>query len=137
MVKQILALTLTIVTAVAAVPPVRTMYNDALERERIVRAAMSADDVPGGVLERARSVIARYELLVKHYPASGYSDNALWQAGQLALDIFATFGQPRDRDAGVRQLLQIAARLLERDLVTLRRGAVPHRLLPRRLLQLV
>ena len=34
--------------------------------------------------------------LVRQYPASGYSDDALWQAGVLALDAFERFGQERE-----------------------------------------
>jgi len=60
------------------------------------------------VLGDVRGVVAAYEAVVRRYPASGYSDNALWQAGQLSLDAFARFGQPSDRDTGVRLLKKLA-----------------------------
>jgi len=96
------------VTAGAA-PPVRTMYVDALGREHDVRAVLAAPDVTPAALSEVRAVIAAYESLVKQYPASGYSDNALWQAGTLALDAFATFNQPQDKVTAIRLLRKLAA----------------------------
>ena len=91
-----------------AVPPVRTMYADALAREQAVRAEFAADQPPAPVLQEVRAVLSDYQSLVRHYPASGYSDNALWQAGRLALDAFARFGQTLDRELGVRLLRALA-----------------------------
>jgi N-acetylmuramoyl-L-alanine amidase len=98
-----------VATVAAAIPPVRTMYNDALAREQAVRTALAEPDATAAVLADVRRLIATYELLVRHYPASGYSDDALWQAGRLALDAFARFGDTADRDAGVRLLRRLAA----------------------------
>ena len=95
--------------AAEALPPAKTMYTDALAREQTLRAALSAPDASPGVLEEVRAAIAAYEAIVRGYPASGYSDNALWQAGCLALDAFARFGQTIDRDAGIRLLRRLAA----------------------------
>ena len=92
-----------------AAPAVRTMYTQAMAREQTVRAALSAPDAAPAVLSEARAVVAAYENLVRHYPASGYSDNALWQAGRLSLDAFTRFGQAPDKDAGVRILKKLAA----------------------------
>ena len=47
-----------------------------------------------------RAVVAAYQEIVRLYPASGYSDNALWQAGRLSIDAFLRFGQERDRNTG-------------------------------------
>ena len=94
--------------AVAA-PPVRTMYTEAVGREQTVRAALAAPEAALAVLTDVRAVVADYEAVVRHYPASGYSDNALWQAGRLLLDAFTRFGQPGDREAGVRILRRLAA----------------------------
>ena len=84
------------------------MYADALGREQDVRAAMTAADVTPAVLTDVRAVVDGYDAVVKHYPASGYSDNALWQAGVLALDAFAKFHQAQDKAAGVRLLRKLA-----------------------------
>src|SRR5207248_11748502 len=80
-----------------------------LAGEQSVRTVLSAPDATAEILADVHAVIARYELLVRRYPGSGYSDNALWQGGRLALDAFARFRQPADRDAGVRLLRRLAA----------------------------
>jgi N-acetylmuramoyl-L-alanine amidase len=84
------------------------MYNDALAREKTVRTALSNPDAPASVLADVRSVVAAYEAVVKRHSTSGYSDNALWQAGTLALDAFAKFRQQQDRDTGLRLLRKLA-----------------------------
>ena len=108
------------VVVVAAAPPVRTMYNDAYAREQAVRAALTAQDrshpTPEGAkadapqtrVEDVRAVVAAYEAVVRRYPASGYCDNALWQAAHLALDTFNMFGQLADRDTGIKLLRKLA-----------------------------
>src|SRR2546423_12893337 len=90
-------------------PTARTMYLDALAREQPVRAALAAPDAAPAVLPDVRAVVAAYEAVARRHPASGYSDNALWQGGRLALDAFARFGQVPDRDRGVRLLLKLMA----------------------------
>ena len=94
---------------IVSAAPVRSMYNDALGREQTVRAALTAPDAAAGVLGEVRAVVAAYEAVVRHYPASSYCDNALWQAGRLSLDAFARFGQAPDKDAGIRILRRLAA----------------------------
>jgi len=95
---------------VEAAPAVRTMYNDAMAREQAARAAMNAPDAAPAVLNDVHAAVAAYEAVVRHYPASGYSDNALWQAGVLALDAFTKFNQPADRETGVRILQGLTRR---------------------------
>lgn len=92
-----------------AAPTVRTMYNDAMAREQAARTAMSAPDAAPAALGAVHAAVAAYEAVVRRYPASGYSDNALWQAGRLSLDAFARFGQAADKDAGARLLRKLAA----------------------------
>jgi N-acetylmuramoyl-L-alanine amidase len=101
--------TLLAASAAYAAPPARTMYNDALAREKSVRTALSNPDAPASVLADVRGVVAAYEAVVKRHSTSGYSDNALWQAGTLALDAFAKFRQQPDRDTGVRLLHKLAS----------------------------
>ena len=109
MVKSILVLvTLTASAAQAATPP-RTMYNNALSRERVIRPALADPDAPPAILAELRSIVAAYELIVNKYSTSGYSDNALWQAGNLSLDAFTRFGRARDRENGLRLLRKLAA----------------------------
>ena len=102
--------TLTLVVAMlmaapwAAAAQPRTRYDDALARERAVRAVLDSDRADATTMREARTVIVAYEAIVRRYPASGYSDNALWQAGRLALDAFARFSQPQDKSTGTRLL---------------------------------
>ena len=95
------------VTVIAA-PPVAAMYVDAMAREKAIRVALADPDAPLK-LEEVRAVVRAYEAIVAQYSASGYSDNALWQAGHLALDAFWRFGQAQDKDTCVRLLQRLVA----------------------------
>jgi N-acetylmuramoyl-L-alanine amidase len=85
------------------------MYVAAMAREETVRAALAQKDgdVDVSVAANARAVVAAYEEIVRLYPASGYSDNALWQAGRLSIDAFLRFGLQRDKNTGIRLLRQL------------------------------
>src|SRR6185503_20150564 len=96
-------------TTAFAVPPARTMYTEALAEEQTVRAALAAPDAAPDVLADVHVVVKAYEIVVARYPASGYGDNALWQAGRLSLDAFLQFGQQRDKEAALRIFRRLAA----------------------------
>jgi hypothetical protein len=83
------------------------MYTDTLAREQAVRAVLASPDPLPTILADIRSVVADYVSIVRHYPASGYSDNALWNAGRLLLDAYTKFGQPQDKDAGAKLLKKL------------------------------
>ena len=83
----------------ASAQPARDLYGRALAREREVR-----DGSRGATLKQIRGAIASYERVVRRYPGSGYADNALWQAGNLALLAYERFGEARDRQTGLRLL---------------------------------
>ncbi len=76
----------------AAGQPPRTMYERALEREQTLRVAE-----PPPTLEQLRHAVAAYEAIVRRFPSSAYSDNALWQAGHIALLAYERFGQAADK----------------------------------------
>ena len=97
------------VSARGSADPAREPYVAALAQERVVRAAMSAPDAPASTVTQVRDVVTAYRNVVKQYPASGYSDNALWQAGRLALDAYVRFGETRDHDTAVRLLNALVA----------------------------
>jgi N-acetylmuramoyl-L-alanine amidase len=80
----------------------RTLYERALEREAAVRSGGSAAN-PAQV----RNVIAAYESLVRRFPTSAYSDNALWQAANLALLLSQQYGQEDDKQAALRLLARL------------------------------
>ena len=66
-------------------------------------------------LTAVRAVVAAYEAVVRHYPASGYSDNALWQAGRLALDAFRAIRAAAGSRRPVRLLHTLAARISDQQ----------------------
>jgi N-acetylmuramoyl-L-alanine amidase len=82
----------------------KSMYTSALAREQAVRAALKDDQTTADLLVEMRALVAEYETIVRRFPASGYCDDALWQAGRLSLDAFARFGQQQDKTAGLRLL---------------------------------
>ena len=111
--------------------------------EQAVRAALRDSAVARRCSKAVRDVVAVYEAVVRHYPASGYSDNALWQAGRLALDAFARFGERPDRGArraaasparrrvirraSSSRQMPAAGRALRRAAAQLRRRSLPTR----------
>jgi len=80
----------------------RILYTEALAHERTLRDAATA-----ATAIQMRRVVLEYERLVRRYPASGYSDNALWQAANLALLCYQRFGSDIDRRTAVRLLKQL------------------------------
>jgi len=87
---------------VAAAQTPRVLYTQALARDRAVRDAGQAP-----TLRQIRSAVAAYERVVRRNPASGYCDNALWQAAELARLAWERFGDNADRRTGVRLLKQL------------------------------
>ena len=98
-----------VLSTVFAMPPARaqdsaeTLYREALAHEQDLRA----DSNPPA--ERWHAVIRAYEAIVRRYPASGYSDNALWQAASLARDLYAQNGDSRERDRAARLLRNLVS----------------------------
>lgn len=83
----------------AAAQSAQTLYTRALARERTLR-----DGARKPTLKQLRAAVNAYEALVRKFPRSGYSDNALWQAGNLSLLAFDEFRQTADRRTGLRLL---------------------------------
>ncbi len=103
-----LAITL-VVSPIFAQDADRDLYTAALAREKAVRTALTATSARDATLRDVHAIVAAYQTLVRRFPASGYSDDALWQAGNLELDAFAKFGEPRDKDTGDRLLHRLVA----------------------------
>ncbi len=102
----VVALTVAALGADLTAQSAQTMYTDMLTREAALRrelglAPQLRAQPPGAastaLLRRVRSTVAAYEGIVRRFPRSGYSDNALWQGGMLAADAFWQFGDTRDR----------------------------------------
>jgi N-acetylmuramoyl-L-alanine amidase len=83
-------------------PSPRALYARALEREGDLRSGN-----PPGTPAQFRSVIAAYESVVRRFPGSGYSDNALWQAANLALLITQQHGEEADKRTALRLLTRL------------------------------
>jgi N-acetylmuramoyl-L-alanine amidase len=79
------------------------LYREALAKERALRAA--ANPSPGEWM----SAIREYEAVVRRFPTSGYSDNALWQAAGLARDLFAETGDVREKDRAAKLLRSLVS----------------------------
>jgi N-acetylmuramoyl-L-alanine amidase len=78
-------------------------YTDAQERDEQLRSALASEPVVRSkVADEARAVIAAYEALVRRYPISGYSDNALFNAADLATLLYDRFGEPKDRETAIK-----------------------------------
>jgi len=75
-------------------------YEAALAREKQVRAS---DPSPAAI----RAVIAQYQAIVRRYPRSGYSDNALWNAAGLHFLALQRHGNDADRREAIRLLEQL------------------------------
>jgi hypothetical protein len=98
----VLAVLLAPAAPASAQTTARELYSRALTLERRLAVSTKA----GGTWSAAdaRRVVAAYEAVVRQHPRSGYCDNALWQAGQLALENARRHGASRDRAKGVALL---------------------------------
>ena len=94
-----LAVGIAVPAVVAADESAHSLYMRALGRERELRDAASK-----GTLGQLRSNVRTYESVVRRYPRSGYCDNALWQAANVALLAFERFGDQVDRKTATRLL---------------------------------
>jgi len=106
----IIAAALFVSTHAFAASGAKAMYEATLEREQSVRAALESPHATSDALAEVRTLAAAYEAIVRRYPTSAYSDNALWQAGLLELDAFARFGDGGDRTAALTLLRSLTVR---------------------------
>ncbi|HXH06612.1 MAG TPA: AMIN domain-containing protein, partial [Vicinamibacterales bacterium] len=91
----------------------RDLYARALAQERAVRTP----GTPRGAILR---VVQAYRQVVRRYPASGYSDNALWQAAGLLALAYQRFGREADRIAALDALEHLAREYPSSSLVVRR-----------------
>jgi N-acetylmuramoyl-L-alanine amidase len=91
-----------VATEAAATPRVR--YGQALERETTVRAQLETRPLTAEAIAAARRLARNYEQVTRLFPTSGYSDNALWQAGRLLADLYALTNDDDDRKRALRYL---------------------------------
>ncbi len=91
----------------------RERYADAQNKEQTARQAMDGatqgSPAEVSVMADTRAVVAAYESLVRRYPISGYSDNALMNGASLAEALYQRFGQPRDRQTALKLYRRLVA----------------------------
>jgi N-acetylmuramoyl-L-alanine amidase len=90
------------VPAAAAPESAESIYGRALGRERELR-----ENASGATLGQLRWVVRTYETVVRRFPKSGYTDNALWQGANLAILAFERFGHSADVETARRLLTQL------------------------------
>jgi N-acetylmuramoyl-L-alanine amidase len=95
--------------AQGATSSVETLYADAEAKERAVRTALTDADATSVILKAVRAVVSSFEHVVRQFPASAYSDDALWRAARVSADAFERFGEPREKSAAVRLLQTLAS----------------------------
>ena len=94
--------------AAAAAQTAKARYDAALSREPLVRRLVESTAPDASTANRNRAIgeatklIAAYEQIPRRFPKSGYSDNALWQAGGLAEILYKRFERPADRATALR-----------------------------------
>jgi N-acetylmuramoyl-L-alanine amidase len=112
--------------AQSATAGAEALYTDMKGREaelrrELERAPQLRAQPPGeastALLARVRATVSSYEGIVKRYPRSGYSDNALWQAALLSADAFWQFGDTRDRANALRLFERLKAEFPSSSLV--------------------
>jgi N-acetylmuramoyl-L-alanine amidase len=112
--------------AKAAAQTAEAQYTDMVAREAELRReldlapqlrAQPPGEASAALLRRVRADVAAYEDIVRRFPRSGYSDNALWQAATLAADAFWQFGDTRDRTTALRLFERLKAEFPASSLV--------------------
>jgi N-acetylmuramoyl-L-alanine amidase len=92
----------------AAAQPAGDRYQTARTQDSAARTRIAEAPDSGAAARRqeaiaaAQRVIDRYEAIVRRYPTSGYSDNALFQAADLASTLYAAYGRVTHRDLVTR-----------------------------------
>jgi len=76
-------------------------YDRLVARERV----LAAQQRPSPRL--VRRMVADYDQFAQRHGATGYADNALWNAAQLAAELFGRTGLDRDRQSAVRLLTRL------------------------------
>jgi N-acetylmuramoyl-L-alanine amidase len=111
----------TTMPALGAEPPTaRTVYTDALLRERSLRQQIEkqrADTPSPALLRKMRALVETYERMARQFPTSDYMDNALWQGALLAADAFWTFGEAADKATALELFAALSSRFPKSPLV--------------------
>jgi N-acetylmuramoyl-L-alanine amidase len=83
-------------------------YHEAIAREAEVRKQLARVQEPGvpatpsALLAKVRGTVNSFEQVVRQFPRSGYSDDALWHGAVLSADAYWQFGDRSDRLTALR-----------------------------------
>jgi N-acetylmuramoyl-L-alanine amidase len=97
------ALAFTLVLPAPASAQARAHYERALAQAQALRL----DGPRPSPLSQMRRAIDACEAVAARHPASGYADNALWEAAGVALAAHRVYGSPVDRESGERLLARL------------------------------
>jgi N-acetylmuramoyl-L-alanine amidase len=107
-------------TARAETSSARTLYTEALVRERTLRRDLEtrrSDEPEPALLTRMRTLVKSYEQMSRLFPSSAYMDNALWQGALLAADAFWTFGEAEDKAIALAMFAELGSRFPKSSLI--------------------
>ncbi|MBY0494145.1 MAG: N-acetylmuramoyl-L-alanine amidase [Cyanobacteria bacterium] len=100
-----LAVWLPVSAATAEAQTARARYVAAVERDEKVRVQLTDfkdKTPPADLMTQVTQVMASFEGIVRRFPASGYADDALWQAASLADAAYQRFNRAEDRDRALK-----------------------------------
>jgi N-acetylmuramoyl-L-alanine amidase len=83
----------------------RARYVAAVERDEKVRVQLTDfkdKTPPADLMTQVGQVMSSFEAIVRRFPASGYADDALWQAASLADAAYQRFNRGEDRDRALK-----------------------------------
>ncbi len=116
--------------AVAAAQTAKARYDAAFAREPLIRRLIETTSPQASTANRNRvfteatRLIAAYEQVPRRFPRSGYSDNALWQAGGIAAALYERFERPADRATALRLYRWLVKEYPSSSLVRRARGPI-------------
>ena len=80
-------------------------FEAAQQRDEAVRVLLTNlpdSPPPADLAKQVKQVMTSFEVVVRRFPTSGYADNALWQAANLADAAYQLLNRPEDRDRAMK-----------------------------------
>jgi N-acetylmuramoyl-L-alanine amidase len=93
------------VCGVAGAQTAKARYDDAFERAAQVRVLLNnvtEKAAPADLVKQVKQVATAFEVIVRRFPASGYADNALWEAANLTETAYERMNRGEDRDRAMK-----------------------------------
>lgn len=72
------------------------------EQARVLLTNLPNSPPPADLVKQVSQVMTAFESIVRRFPTSGYADNALWQAANLADAAYQRLNRPEDRDRAMK-----------------------------------